>query len=329
MRKETPALRKKRLAEAQRVIEGIIAREHVRVQDIMRNGPRYYIAWGTRGAQRVVFKICLFTDTVDHLTNEKFSREILFLHFLATSHHATVRAGAPRLMNHGIRPRAWYVREFLSGKQQNRGGSVRYAPSFFQLSTVRWIVRFFWSLQAIQKRELPASFLRLLYLPDLTHDLMKFMRPHWRLIGQFVGQQGVSKQIIRYLQSKGARYNNAPRVLAHQEPYADHFLKIRGGFHLIDWENIGWSNPLHDIVTIWMRAASRPDWQRALYRSFKKRSGSPAWFDELWEIETMIQSVFNIISYHFYPHKKDLRELTLFSKKNVHQILSNAFHPTP
>ena len=136
---------------------------------------------------------------------------------------------------------------------------------------------------------------------------------------------GVARLIKKEFKKYAPVYNTAPRVLAHQEPYAPHFLKVKKGFRFLDWENIGWSNPTHDIVTIWMRAHSQPDWQKEFYQQFKKHWRHYKKFDQLWTIDVFIQSVFNVISYHFYDDKKDLISLVKFSDKKIREILTNNF----
>lgn len=94
---------------------------------------------------------------------------------------------------------------------------------------------------------------------------------------------------------------------------------------MIDWENIGWSLPTHDIVTMWMRANRHPAWQRQLYNRFKKLNRSYKKFDDLWTITVLTQSVFNVIAFHFYKDKKDFVGLANYSSKNIHAILTNTY----
>ena len=94
---------------------------------------------------------------------------------------------------------------------------------------------------------------------------------------------------------------------------------------LIDWENIGWGNPNHDPAVLWMRSSDHPAWQKKLYSKFKKHYWHYKRFDDLWTIEILIQSVFNLISYYFYPDKKDIAQLVKFSDQKIREILTGNF----
>ncbi|MFC1688004.1 phosphotransferase [Patescibacteria group bacterium] len=316
-------LKAHRLKAAREYINTIIKQEGLTVQKVLRNGPRYYVAIVSKNGIKALLKSCLFTSSVDFLTNEKFSREILFLRFLQKSKHTMVRNVAPHIYASGLTPRAWYLREYISGQTQNiRGGNVRFNSSFYTGRRLSWIVKLFSALQSIKKSELPSDFKKLLYPPDFTKQLYKFMTPHWKRIEKTLGWSGISKTIQPYFRQRTNLYNTAPRVMVHQEPYGVHFIKQGGKMRLIDWENIGWGNPLHDYVVLWMRASQHPKWQKQFRAAVKKQVRLTS-FDDLWKMEVIIQSVFNVVSWHFYSPKKDIVALVKFSKQNINHILQN------
>lgn len=326
MPKETASIKKQRLDIALRIIKDILFAADFKITKRIKFGPRYYVAEGILDKKKTVFKICLFSDSVDHLTNEKFSREILFLNFIKHSSLKILKVAAPHLYAFGLKPRAWYIREYLIGQTENiRGGNVRFKKRFFNQKSLDLIIQLFASLQQIKKSELPSNFKQLLYPPDFTRHLWRFIRPHWQRIEHYMKWPGLAKLIKKEFKKRAPIYNHAPHVLAHQEPYAPHFLRVNHGFRLIDWENIGWSNPTHDIVTLWMRAHQHPDWQKQLYQRFKRYWHHYKKFDDLWKIEVLIQSVFNVISWHFYNDKQDLAGLVKFSDKKIREILTDNF----
>jgi len=324
--KDTPKTKKERLTAVRQIAKDIINWESFLVGKRIRFGPRYYIVQGNRNRQETIFKICLYTDSVDHLTNEKFSREILFLNFIQYSRFNRVKAVAPRIYSFGLKPRAWYMREYLEGSLFNiAGGNIKFKKTFFTEKNLDWFVKTFTNLQSIKSADLPNNFKKFLYRPDFTKHLWRFISPHWKQTESYMKWPGVSRLIKIEFTKFAPIYNNAPHVLAHQEPYSCHFLQTKQGLHIIDWENIGWSNANHDVVVMWMRASQNPAWQKKLYQRFKRHYKNYQQFDELWTIEVLIQSVFNIISYNFYKDKKDIIEMVKFSDTKIREILTNTF----
>jgi len=326
MPKDTPKTKKERLAAVQHIINDIISWENFKVGKKIKFGPRYYITHGKINKQSAIFKICLYADSIDHLTNEKFSREILFLNFIQYSRFKKVETAAPSLFAFGLKPRAWYIRELINGNTQNiANGNVRFIKTFFNQANLDWTVKLLFDLQHISAKDLPNNFKKFLYPPDFTKHLWRFISPHWQRIEKYMKWPGVSKLIKKEFNKYTPIYNKAPRVLAHQEPYACHFIKTKQGLRLIDWENIGWANPNHDAVVLWMRAYKHPEWQKKLYYKFKRHYSYYKKFDDLWTIEVLIQAVFNVISYHFYNNKRDIIDMVKFSDKKIREILTDNF----
>lgn len=326
-RRETAKTKQKRLDIARHIIKNILTHEGFLITKKIKFGPRYFVAKGIHRKQPAIFKICLFSDSVDHLTNEKFSREILFLNYIQCSRFNKVKKAAPYVFASGINPRAWYIREYIKGQAQNiSGGNVRFKKNFFDQKNLAWFIALVIDLQQIRSIDLPKNFKHLLYPPDFTKHLWRFISPHWQRIENYMKWPRISRLIKKEFKFHAPIYNKAPQVLAHQEPYSCHILKTRNRTRLIDWENIGWSNPTHDVVNIWMRAHQKPDWQKYLYQRFKRYYHHYKKFDELWTIEVLIQSVFNIIGYHFYNDKKDLVGLVKFSGKKIREILTGNFN---
>ena len=73
---------KKHKAYARKLIKEIIAEHDFKITKRIKFGPRYFVAEGLYENKRALFKICLYPQSYDHLTNEKFCREILFLNIM-------------------------------------------------------------------------------------------------------------------------------------------------------------------------------------------------------------------------------------------------------
>ncbi|PIY96881.1 MAG: hypothetical protein COY66_02470 [Candidatus Kerfeldbacteria bacterium CG_4_10_14_0_8_um_filter_42_10] len=325
MRKENPKIKKQRLQAAQDAINDILLKEGYRIIKELKYGPRFLLAEVTKRNQRALLKVCLFTNTLDKRTNLKFSREILFLKFLARSKYRFLKKSVPKIYASGLVPRTWYIREYWPGKTQNvEGGDIRFKPSFFNKDNLDWVFKFFSALQSIKKKELPAELRKLLHRSyNFNRQLWRYLEPHFELIEGYLRQPGVTQQFRRTIKEYIPAYNRATQVLSHQEPYSAHFIKNDGGFTLIDWENINWVNPVHDPVALWMRAYDHPAWQHQLYLKFKRHYRNLRQFDELWIIETFTQSCFNIVSYYFHHDTEDLQGLAMFSEKKIKEILSH------
>lgn len=321
LRSSNKRLNTKFLKASRRFIKNLIISKRLSIKRIIKNGPRYFVAEITYKKKRALFKVCLYTPSTDFLTNEKFSREILFLRFISQSSHTAIRRAVPALYASGVAPRAWYIREYIQGKPQNvEGGNVTIKKSFFTYKNVDWLISVFASLQEVTPRELSPAFKRLLYQPEFKSQILKFINPHWKRVNRVLKVPRASHVLRRYFLNHIGVYNRSPRVLVHQEPYGVHFIKQKNSIRTIDWENISWGNSAHDMAVVWMRASKHPRWQEILHQRTAKKSAYDN-FQQLWELEIIMQSVFNIIGWHFYPKKADMAALFSFSKKQVNQFL--------
>ena len=308
------------------IIKKLLAKQSFKITKKIKFGPRYFVAEGNLDSAKALFKICLYPKSYDHLTNEKFSREILFLDFINNSHYAALKKSTPQIYYSSVGTRSWYFREYLVGKTYNiNDGNIRFTDSFFTKKNLDWFTQAFTELQSIQPKDLPLEFKKLLFPPQTLSYLWRFIGPYYLSVEKFTGIKGGTAQIKKLFKKYGTMYASAPRVLAHQEVYAPHILKTKKYIKIIDWENIGWSLPTHDIVTMWMRANRHPAWQRQLYNKFKKFHRHYKKFDDLWTITVLTQSVFNVIAFHFYKDKKDFVGLANYSSKKIHEILTNTY----
>lgn len=306
------------IKNSQHVIERLIARQNIVIKRVFRVGPCYFVCRGQLNNRIVTLKICLFPKSIDNYTHERFSREILFLRFLASSRYTILKKSTPRLITSHLGHRAWYIREFANGTPQNINGDIRFKNSFFSSYTLNFIVRFFSELQRIRYAELPRSFQNLLVPPNFKKYYLDAIYSRWDEIERALGIK-VGKKIMKRLDEAGMVYDTASFVLTYHEPYAPHFFKQNNGFLIIDWETLNLGTIVRDIAIIWMRASSAPLWQRQLKERFKKEKNDPL-FDYLWETEVLTLSILNILGYSSYPNKADFKELLLFSKKCVNDI---------
>jgi len=314
---------KKHKSHARKLIKEIIIEHEFKITKRIKFGPRYFVAEGKYKGQNALFKICLYPKSYDHLTNEKFSREILFLNFIKQSKYKELKKATPYIYTSNIDTRVWYIREYLTGQTQNiNEGNIRYKDAFFTTKNYNWFLKTFNQLQSIKKENLPNNFKKLLFPPQTLEYLWKFIGPFYENLDRFVKHKGATNQIHKIFQSHSKIYKASPRILAHQEVYSPHILISKKYIKLIDWENIGWALPTHDIVTIWMRAHKHPKWQAKLKNDFLNTNKKIKNIEELWHITMIMQSTFNVISYHHYFDKKDFYPLAKYSAQLIKNVVN-------
>ncbi len=328
MAKRSNIIKRKHLSREKLLFKKLINREKFIVTEKIKYGPRYHIVKGIKDDKPALFKTCLYPWSYIHLTNEKFSREVIFLDYIKKSKNNILKKVVPEIFAFSIKPRVWYIREHIAGQLQNiDNGNIRFKPTFFKPETITWCLKVFSELHSIKNTQLPPP-LNELHPPQTPKFMWQFVKPYSAVLEHHLKQHGVMEQIKKRFDSQSSLYEKAPRVLGHQEPYAAHWIKDNGTLRLIDWENLGWANFNHDVVVLWMRAYNHPAWRHSIYKKFKHTWRHYKKFDELWAFEILIQSTFNIIGYQFYKDKKDFSGLLKFSIENVREILDNKFKPT-
>ncbi len=308
--------------EFERTIETIREREGFRQTKVLSQAPRYYLASGRLHRHKAVFKISLRTRQEDALTNEKLARETLFMQHLQ-SVRSPLTAIMPEVFAGGTAPRAWYIREWTAGTLQHvRNNEAAFTKSFFSRPTLRWLTKNLALLQSITARDLPQQLSTLLYQPQLPTYLWQFVEPYQRQVDSFTDAPGITARCKRVFQRATPLFRNAPRVLAHQELYPTHFIRTSSGMQIIDWENIGWALPTYDYVAVWLRAFTHPDWQQSLYRQYAKQWGEYRDATRLWYTTVFVQSVFNVVGYHYYPDKSHFRPLAEYCAGHIQEYLA-------
>ncbi|MDP2685189.1 MAG: hypothetical protein Q8P20_09220 [bacterium] len=320
---EKKKIMKQYKTHAKQLIKEITAENNFKIIKRIKFGPRYFVAKGKYQGKNALFKLCLFPQSYDHLTNEKFSREILFLNFIQNSKYSDIKKAIPHIYASNINTRAWYIREFLDSQAQNiNNGNIRFVNSFFTIKNLNWFKKTFTQLQKIKSKKLPRNFKKLLFPPQTLEYLWRFIGPFHKNLDNSLKHPGATKKIHQLFKEYSKVYKTATRILGHQEVYSSHILYSDNYIKLIDWENIGWSLPTHDIVTIWMRAHKHPAWQNKLKKYYFSQNKKTKKNKQLWDITVLMQSTFNVISYHYYHDKTDFTPLARYSAKIINKILA-------
>lgn len=312
----------RQLQETKELVKCVLESHHLKLKRVIKNGPRYFIAECTKNSKKYVFKTCLYTKSFDPSTNSKFIREVLLLKYITESKRKFLRQAIPKIYNYDTKKRIWYIREYIDGAPQNSTqGTVQFKPSFFTPATLKWIITFIKELQKINPQKIPNTLFRVARKYYPLSRTINYINMNKDDITKVIGQKEY-RTIIDRLKSNQNIYNQAKLVLAHHELFASHFIKKGGGkFTLIDWENFGLSNAIHDLATIWMRASSNPAWQSKLLLEARNNWPSPRAYNSLFEIELLTQSLCNVSEINYVKNKRDFLPLAEFSTLGLQKFL--------
>lgn len=277
-------------------INSVIKKHNLHIKKIFRLGPRFFIAMCTKGKKNTFFKICLeyWTPATGIKTTPKSEmNEIEILITLNKSKNHTLKTGVPRIIDSNINEYIWMLRDLIPGKTQNiKGSNFLFTKKFFTSKNIEWLTLFFLGLQN-ETAHLPSSLKKSIH----AHTLLSYEQCiDWKgvlsrhKLGSLVAPMKTSLNACRKI------FDCAPKVLTHHEPYASHFIKDSNDkLHLIDWENIGLNNPLHDMSIMWMRGFENIEWQNnLLVHAQKKMLPKKNEFDAIIKAEMLLQSVGNI-----------------------------------
>ncbi|MDP3964436.1 MAG: phosphotransferase [bacterium] len=320
-----PAVRKKQLELARRHKAELIQHYGLRVKKILRNGPRFFVAECDMKHLPVVFKMCLYTKNIDPRTNHGIRREALTLKHFHKNGPTLFRKSTPKVYASGENPRSWYIREYLAGEPQNvKESNFTFKSSFFSKPTADFIVDFFISLHRASQRfpePLKKNFAR--HTLQTNVDLIG-----WDKLEKFIDLPHISAYAKHFLYERERIFDSHQTVLTHYEPYASHFFKVSPKlFYIIDWENVDWGNPAHDISVIWHRSFHHPSWQSYLIKKFHQKTLYRRAFVDLFEVEVIFQSISNLDYFRrtVHPAERPLKKRALhFYQSNIRQVLSGS-----
>lgn len=314
--------RVRQLQEVKELVKCVLESHHLKLKRVTKNGPRYFIVECTKNSKKYVFKTCLYAKSFDPSTNSKFIREVLLLKYITGSKKKFLRQAIPEIYKYNTRKRIWSIREYIDGTWQNSAtGIVKFKPSFFTLATIKWIIAFIREFQKINPQKIPGELSKVITRYYPLARIIYYINRNKTGIIKVIGQKEY-RTIIGHLKSNRNIYNQARLVLAHNEPYASHFIKKKeGDFTLIDWENFGLSNSVHDLAIIWMRASSNPAWQSRLLLEARKNWPRPNSYNSLLKIELLIQSLCNVSEINYIKNKKDFFQLSSFSTLCLQRFL--------
>ncbi|MEA2064704.1 MAG: hypothetical protein U9O66_00180 [Patescibacteria group bacterium] len=312
-------------------VKRIIDKYKLKITDELRLGIRYYIAEAKMGKQKIIFKINLQnrSDNLEAKQNyTQLKREIDFLDFIKKSENKFLINVLPDILYSNIdKNRVWYIKKYADGQIQSyKDSAFLFRQSFFNKKNIKWLINFINNFEKISKNK-KVKRLKNLYQLTLL-DYKNFVaKPNEKMNKIYFPNFDVSSAVDKFLKIREKKFNQKQNVLCHFEPYAAHFIKQKNGFCVIDWENIGYGNIAHDISIIWNRAFLNPDWQKTLLSELNKNLKNNN-FQELFEIEILIQSLGNLIFWHYNKNQNEMpfrKKYINFAKNNISDILNHKF----
>ncbi|MEK7611385.1 MAG: phosphotransferase [Patescibacteria group bacterium] len=299
-----------------------------------RNGPRFLVArMKNKEGSELVLKKLLQMD--NEWTKTGFRKELAFLHWVESLGVSGLSEVFPRLLAfENTKETVWYATELLKGEFQNVEPSQFLLRGDFNTSvTPTALANFLLNLHAVtadvpepiqegmtaSPLEQYAGFLEWekLFSPSTPRHSGKVAAATASRIGEDAGSNQhdgwldvrIQPKIQRFLGEHASVYDRQQKVLTHFEFYGAHILStLEGDLKIIDWENIGLSDPTHDFTTIYLRAYHFPEWQDEFLSIF--RAGLPDDFpiDSVWPVELVLQSLGNLRRFAETTLREELAE---------------------
>lgn len=284
-------------------VQNAIGRHDIELVRLFRDGPRYYTALVKASDQQGILKVVLPANpgrqnpqSVSELS-KLVRREILLLQ-LFERHEADLSGLSPHLLDFGNDEPAWYLREHLDGNAfTHPEAPFVYGPEFFKAIPAAQVASYVASVHLISR--LDHDMLGL--LEETRFDLWSYERlSNWRGIAQVIpALRALVPAIAERFDQARETYDFATAdlsqaVIAHNELYPDHFFLINRRLCLIDWENVGLSNRLRDLVSVWQRSFQNPTWQRSLRDAIAAEGVLEGGGMAVWRTEILMQSIANL-----------------------------------
>ncbi|NIT04483.1 phosphotransferase [Candidatus Saccharibacteria bacterium] len=287
---------------------------------VFREGPRFYVAGGQYKGEKAIFKADVEEgDPQNRRAYFKLRREAAFLECGNLAH-------IPKFFAKGERgDYFWLLEEWVPGESQEVGASTfLLKDSFFTEQNLVFCLEFLEVLNKLPKTNqnpkfegFKEKFAKRYTLKDYTSLIAS---DRHKLVG------GELMDIIySYLERRHKIFDTNQVVIAHHEFYAPHIFVNGGELNVIDWENVGWGNPAYDFSELWFRSVTHADFQRELFERFRSRREDRDTWDELFNIEVLLQGLGNLKHFKVssVPEDKEMvPKIKDFILNNINKVLN-------
>jgi aminoglycoside phosphotransferase (APT) family kinase protein len=309
-------------------VDGIMTREGLELQRVLRDGPRYWVGRVSRDGEMLLLKVVTSDEPWlspasrrQFRPSDQLRAEIFALRQLG-EHEGQLAGRVPRVLASSTNELVWALREEVPGTDMaGTAGSYVFAPEFYEQVSPAEMIDYIASYQALTP-ELEAL-ARTTPQTDQTDLVSKLV------IGDLDNPQEhlqpLSEKVNKFLREHGDFHDAQIATLAHGEVYPPHIFYADGQVCLIDWENVSLSHPLSDYCAVWLRSYDNKAWQGQYLSGLERRGilGGPE-RQKLWNIEVVYQSAKNL-NYLYWsqiepPEIK--RAAVAALRRNIENVLS-------
>lgn len=300
-----------------KIFQPVFDRYNFKPTKIFREGPRFYVIGGEYKEEKTIFKADL-KAAEKHLPKARLRlrREGIFLRHIRLKH-------IPKFYARGVEGEIfWLLEEWVPGESQELGeSSFLIRDSFFTDQNLKFSIEFLTELHRLSEKPQPQfkqHFSRYT-LADYTY-LMRIDRDS--ILGK-----SLSVKADVFLKRQHRLFNENQTVITHHELYGPHIFVNKEEMNVIDWENVGWGNPAHDFVELWIRSFAHRDFQREFFERFQASQKDKEVFDQLFRIEAILQGIGNMNHFkltELEEEKKVAKEFSEFVMGEIEKAVADA-----
>jgi aminoglycoside phosphotransferase (APT) family kinase protein len=274
-------------------VRDVVQRESLVVEEVNRNGPRFWVG-KVRSGEKLLIAKAVIDDQPWHDpgTGWEFRPSDL----LSTEIAVTAALG-PQVWLSADDGRSWFVRAIVPGAGLAAGASTLQAHgAMFEDSVTAALVEFVLSYQALTTR-----------FRGLLEQSVGTKKARLKPSTAWYDLQHPAEPVKPYASAIAAMaerheelHDRRIDTLVHGELYPAHIMLHDGKVGLIDWENARLDNSLSDFVTLWSRGFDRPEWQQRLMKELEARGVLVSDEDRaLWDLEVLLQAAGNLKYLHY------------------------------
>jgi hypothetical protein len=276
----------------------MLAEEHLRVAEIYRNGPRYWVGRVVRPGQELILKAVIDDAAWSSPGSDRIFRpsDQLRAEIAVTEalwHYRDDLAGmAVELVRYEAGDETWMLRELMGGQNMAAGMSpFVFRADFYEPGVSEAVSDY---VEGVQR--LTGQVLEVLRAAPLTSQMSLAAKMVAVDLDQPTDLLAPYTQAIRsFLLARESLHDACSGTLTHGQVFPPHIYLMQGRAGLIDWENACLNNHLHDFVALYIRGFAQPQWQRAFVERLEQRGVLQTAQDRtLWGVEVLLQAAGNL-----------------------------------
>lgn len=252
--------------------------------EVLLDGPRFFVSRGTFSGKPAILKRVLSDQ--DTWSNRALSKDSLFLRDI---HHSpsALKEFLPRLYVFGEEEgKMWQCRELVGGDSLAVAGSTFLVNmEMLESQLIGQLISFLALLHQVS-RYFSSDLIALFSKPPVLRNHIRGVLLDRETDSRFAPAQ-------EFLAEEEGFFDTQPKVSAHFEFFAQHLFWDGKQLKVIDWENIGWGDPLFDFTALWMRMWRGPAKQERFWEIFQRSFPDGDSFGRLFQVDKVVQAYGN------------------------------------